>query len=659
MLKRKFHLLILTCIFGFGLALTPRAAAQNPNGEVEWPHYGNQAGGMRFSPLTGISKKNVASLKIAWEFHTGDISRGEQGRQKSSFESTPIMVDGTLYVSTPFSRVIALDPVTGKEKWSYDPHLNLSTGYADGLINRGVSTWLDPTRSAGQPCHRRIFIGTIDARLIALDAATGKPCADFGKGKDGQVDLTAGITRISRPGRYEETSPPAVIDDLVIVGSGISDNEKADMPSGVVRAFDARTGKLRWSWNPIPLNNTSTPPKPDAKNAWFTGAGNAWAPISVDPQRDLVFVPTGSASPDYWGGFRKGDDRWADSVVALRAKTGQFVWGFQLVHHNLWDYDTAAPPLLAVIRHNGREIPVVVQGNKTGFLYVLNRDTGKPVFPVVERPVPQSRVPGEHTSPTQPFPVAPPPLVPQSLTADQAWGLTPQDRAACRENMSKLGPGRIFTPPSVKGIIAIPGNAGGLNWSGGAFDPKNQIYVTFVDNIPFEVHLVPKDQIPETMNQFRSGKLRGELALQRGAPFGMTRVPLLAPHGLFCIAPPWGMLVGVNLTKGTIAWSVPLGTTEDLIPKIPMQDWGVYGFGGPIATASGLAFVSGTAGDDYLRAFDVATGKLLWKGRLPAGGQATPMTYSVKGKQYVVIAAGGHGKLGTKQCDSLVAFSLP
>ncbi|MGH9342603.1 MAG: pyrroloquinoline quinone-dependent dehydrogenase, partial [Terriglobia bacterium] len=285
MLKRSVRLLILAAIFGFWLA--PRAAAQNSNGEVDWPHYGDQAGGMRFSPLTGINKSNVASLKVAWGFHTGDISRGENHRQKSSFESTPIMVDGTLYASTPFSRVIALDPSTGKEKWSYDPRLNLGTGYADGLINRGVSTWLDPARPTGQPCHRRIFIGTIDARLIALDAATGKPCADFGK--DGAVNLTAGFTRISRRGQYEETSPPAVIDDLVIVGSGISDNEKADMPSGVVRAFDGRTGKLRWSWNPIPPNNTATPPKPDDKNAWFTGAGNAWAPISVDAKRDLVF----------------------------------------------------------------------------------------------------------------------------------------------------------------------------------------------------------------------------------------------------------------------------------------------------------------------------------------------------------------------------------
>ncbi len=650
MLKRKLLIIMALALLAPPCVLAQRSASR----EVYWPHYGDQSGGMRFSPLTQIDTENVSKLKIAWEFHTGDISRGENGRQKSSFESTPIVVDGTLYVSTPFSRVIALDPATGKQKWAYDSHIDLSTGYADGLINRGVSTWLDPARTTGQPCRRRIFIGTIDARLIALDAATGKTCSDFGK--DGEIDVTATIPRISRRGQYEETSPPAVIDDLVIVGSGISDNEKADMPPGVVRAFDARTGRLRWAWNPIPPNNTMTPPKPGNKNAWFTGAANAWAPIATDPARDLVFVPTGSASPDYWGGFRKGDDKWADSVVALRGKTGQFVWGFQLVHHNLWDYDTAAPPLLATIRHDGLEIPVVIAGNKTGMIYVLDRDTGKPVFGVTERPVPQSTVPGERTSLTQPFPVAPPPLVPTRFTI---WGANAGDRAACAKTISGLDDRGIFTPPSVRGSITYPGIIGGLNWSGGAFDPAAQIYVAFVNNVAFDVHLIPHDQIPAVWHSIRIGKLRAELAAQKGAPFGMTRTALFAPDRTLCSAPPWGMLVGVNLPTGKIAWRVPLGTTQRIAPKLPVRTIGVYGFGGPIVTASGLVFVSGTAGDDYLRAFDVETGKLLWQGHLPAGGQATPMTYSVNGKQYVVIAAGGHGKLGTKQGDSLVALSLP
>jgi quinoprotein glucose dehydrogenase len=625
--------------------------------EADWPYYGRDPGGMRFSPLAEINQNNVAGLKIAWVFHTGDISRGENDRRKSAFESTPIMVDGTLYASTPFSRMVALDPVTGREKWSYDPHIDLNGHYADGLINRGVSTWLDPARSEGQPCRRRIFIGTIDARLIALDAASGKPCPDFGG--DGQVDVKAGIPRIGYLGQYEETSPPAVIDDLVIVGSGISDNDRADMPSGVVRAFDARTGKLRWSWIPIPPNKTSKPLKLGAKNAWFTGAANAWAPIVTDPGRDLVFVPTGSASPDYWGGFRTGHDKWADSVVALRGKTGQFVWGFQLVHHNLWDYDTAAPPLLATINHDGRNIPVVIQGNKTGMLYVLDRDTGKPVFGAVERPVPQSHVPGEQTSSTQPFPVAPPPLVPQSLTASEAWGLTPQDRSACSKEIGEMRSEGIFTPPSLQGSVEIPGIVGGLNWSGGAFDSRNQIYVTFVNNLAFSARLIPHAQLPRTQRESQTGKLRAEVAWQRGAPYGMTRAPIESPDRVPCNAPPWGILVGVDTANGKILWKTPLGTARDIRPDLPVKNWGVYGFGGPIVTASGTVFVAGTAGDNYLRAFDITTGKLLWQGRLPAGGQATPMTYSVNGKQYVVIAAGGHGKLGTKLGDSLVAFALP
>lgn len=651
----------LTTILLAAAAMTPRSAPHDEGraADVDWPNYGNQAGGMRFSPLDEINSKNVARLKMAWEFHTGDISRGENGRQKSSFEATPIVIDGTMYVSTPFSRVIALDPATGQEKWSYDPHIDLSWGYADGLINRGVSTWLDPSRQANEPCRRRIFIGTIDARLIAIDAADGKPCSDFGDA--GQIDLKADITGITRKGQYEETSPPTVIDDVVIVGSGISDNEKVNMPSGVVRAFDARTGKLRWKWDPIPPNDTSTYPKPGDKSDWFTGAANAWAPMAVDAERDLVFVPTGSASPDYWGGFRKGDDKWADSVVALRGKTGEFVWGFQLVHHDLWDYDSAAQPILATIRHKGRNVPVVVQGNKTGMIYVLDRDTGKPVFPVVERPVPQSRVAGEETSPTQPFPTAPPPLAQQTLAADQVWqGLPPKDQAACREEMSKLESGRVFTPPNVEGIIAIPGNAGGLNWSGGTFDPKKQIYVAYVINVPFDVHLIPRnEQLAGLVRQAMSGTLRAELALQLGAPFAMTRIALMTPQRLLCNPPPWGELVAVNLSTGKIAWKTPLGTTEDLIPDRPPQNLGVYGFGGTMATAGGLVFVGGAVGDEYLRAFDIGTGKMLWQGRLPAGGQAAPMTYSIDGRQYVVIAAGGHGKLGSKQGDSLVAIALP
>lgn len=624
--------------------------------ESGWPCYGHDAGGMRFSPLTQINRADVKELKIAWVLHTGDVSNGEHGRRKSEFEATPIEIGGKLYVSTAFNRVLALDASTGRLLWSYNPRINLRSDYSEGLMNRGVSTWLDPARKPGEPCRRRIFIGTIDARLIALDAADGKPCQDFGE--HGQADLNKGLARIIRKGEYEETSPPAVIDGLVVVGSGIWDNDRAAMPSGVVRAYDARTGALRWAWNPL-LPNQVTHAPAKGYGAWFTGAGNAWAPMAVDVRRDLIFVPTGSPSPDYYGGLRAGDDRWADSVVALRGKTGQFVWGFQLVHHDLWDYDTAAPPLLATLRMGGDEIPVVVQGNKTGNLFVLRRDTGAPVFPVKERPAPQSRVPGEPTSPTQPFPDAPPPLTPQNISAKDAWGLTAPDREACRKRMAALTNRGIFTPPNVKGIIAYPGNVGGMNWSGYAFDPQRQILVTFTDNVAMEVHLIPRSRYLAAERAAQQGKFRAEVAPQHGTPYGMSRAPILSPSGLPCTPPPWGMLVAVDLASGKIRWRVPLGTSRDYIPRISPPIRGFFGLGGPIATASGLVFIAGEAGDDYLRAFDIETGKLLWKGRLPASAQATPMTYAVRGKQYVVIAAGGHGKLGDKLGDALVAFALP
>jgi quinoprotein glucose dehydrogenase len=321
------------------------AARSQTSGDTEWPNYGNDPGGMRYSQLSQINRENVSKLKVAWIFHTGDVSDGSHNRKRSGFEATPILVDGSLYVTTPFNRVIALDPETGKQKWSYDPKIDLTLDYGDGLVNRGVATWLDPMRPSGQPCHRRIYEATQDARLVSLDATTGKPCLDFGD--SGQVSLrdVPGY----RAGWYHMTSPPALIGDLVVVGSAIDDNQRAAMPSGVVRAFDARTGALRWSWDPIPIPEAAGQGKDKERRS---GAANAWSIMAVDPQRDLISVPTGSASPDYYGGLRPGDNKWANSVVALHARTGEIAWGFQLVHHDLWDYDTASPPLLTTLRHN-------------------------------------------------------------------------------------------------------------------------------------------------------------------------------------------------------------------------------------------------------------------------------------------------------------------
>jgi quinoprotein glucose dehydrogenase len=630
-----------------------RGASTSPLDQTDdWPAYGHDPGGMRYSPLTQINRENVSKLKVAWVFHTGDISDGSGRPKRSGLETTPILVDGILYLTSPFNRVFAVDPETGKQLWVYDPMIEIAGNYGDGLINRGVAAWLDPSRAKGKPCRRRIFEATLDARLIALDGATGDPCVDFGN--RGQISLRDVARYI--PGQYHMTSPPAVIDDLVVVGSAIDDNSRVDMPSGVVRAFDARTGALRWKWEPIPPNETPSKSQGNGKS-WLTGAGNAWAPMVVDPERDLVFVPTGSPSPDYYGGLRPGDDKWADSVVALRAKTGELVWGFQLVHHDLWDYDTASPPLLATIVHDRKKIPVVIQGNKTGFLYVLNRDTGVPVFPVEERPVPQPDVPGEVTSPTQPFPLAPPALVPQKLSADDAWGITPEDRDACREQLKRLRNDGLFTPPSVKGSLSVPGNVGGMNWSGYAYDPQHSLLLVNTNNLPAKMGVIPADKYWDEVDKNTQD---AEYTQQSGAPYGMFRDFLFAKaHHLPCASPPWGTLSAVDMATGAIRWQVPLGSLAPDNPAIPQ---GTLSLGGPIVTAGGLVFIAGTIIDPAIRAFDVETGKEIWKAQLPTSGAATPMTYQMRpgGKQFLVIAAGGHAKITEeKQTDEIIAFTLP
>jgi quinoprotein glucose dehydrogenase len=603
--------------------------------EAGWPSYGGDAGGTRYSAAAQIDRKNVAQLKVAWTARTGAFPHDGELDHKAAFEATPILIGNTLFLSTPYDQVIALNAETGAKLWDFDPKLELPYG-ASEVTSRGVSAWLDSAAKEGRPCSLRIFIGTLDARLIALDGATGKPCADFGV--DGQVDLTANV-RLRDPGDYQVTSAPAIVKDLVITGSSIGDNRAVTLERGIVRAFDVRTGTLRWSWDPIPWAMNTTP---------RTGAGNAWSTLSVDAERDLVFIPTGSASPDYYGGIRKGDNKWANSVVALRGSTGKFAWGFQVVHHDIWDYDVASQPALFTWKDG---TPAIAITTKVGRVFILNRLTGAPLLPVEERPVLKSDIPGEESWPTQPASTIS--IVPEKLTPEDAWGKDEMERQWCADKIKAARSGDIYTPPSLQGTLVFPSNVGGVNWGSSAYDAPRHLLFVNTNRLPIFVKLIPQDDLAHAhMAATESDRIHGEFARQKGAPFAMFRTPLLSPSGLPCNAPPWGTVAAVDLFSGKKVWDVPLGSW------IPGMNTGTVTLGGPMVTGGGLVFAA-AAMDNYLRAFDSDSGKELWKYELPAGGQATPMTYVLNGKQYLVIAAGGHGKLGTKQGDYVIAFTLP
>ncbi len=629
---RTIHFLVLGFLLA-GLISEARAQSKPDSG---WPTYGNDAGGTRYSPASQINRANVAQLKVAWTFRTGALDQPTRMIRKAAFEATPILADGKLFLSTPYDHVIALDPQSGAKLWEFDPGVDLQHNYSE-VASRGVSAWRDSKAKTGQPCRLRIFLGTLDARLIALDGETGKHCADFGS--NGEIDLNRdAATQMEWTGGYQVTSAPAIYGDLVITGSSIADNWKVDTGRGIVRAFDVRTGKLRWTWDPIPWAKETKP---------RTGAGNAWSTLSVDSEHDLVFVPTGSASPDYFGGIRKGDNKWANSVVALRASTGEFVWGFQVVHHDLWDYDVASQPTLFAWKDG---TPAVVINTKMGHVFVLNRLTGAPLLPVEERPVPQSDIAGEQSWPTQPFSTVS--LVPEKLEASDGWGPTPEDVKWCQEKIKSSRSEGIFTPPSLQGTAVVPGNVGGVNWGGAAYDPQRHLMIVNTNRLVAWVKLIPRDKFDAETNKQQDNRIYGEFAGQEPSAYGLYRTFIFSPSGLPCNAPPWGTTEAVDLFTGKKVWDVPLGTL------VPGQQTGSINLGGPMATGGGLVFTSATIAP-VLRAFDSETGKELWSYDLPAGGQATPMTYTLKGKQYLVIAAGGHGKLGSKQGDYVIAFTLP
>ncbi|MDQ6737018.1 MAG: pyrroloquinoline quinone-dependent dehydrogenase [Gemmatimonadota bacterium] len=614
-----------------------------------WPAYGGDPGGTRYSAADEINASNVRGLELAWIARTGDFLM-DRGR----FEATPILVNGTLYIGTPLGSVVALDPTTGAEKWKFNGPVQYNEDYGD-FANRGVAAWSDPgaagsvTGRGRAKCAERIFVATVNARLIALDGATGDLCEGFGA--KGSVDLTVGLRHKPQyHWEYGVTSPPTVVRDLVIVGSAVPDNHRTDSPDGVIRAFDARNGVLRWSFDPIPRDpgqpgyDTWRGPK-----AHDTGAANAWSVFSADTTRDLVFIPVGSASPDFFGGERLGDNRYANSVVALRASTGAFVWAFQVVHHDLWDYDVPAQPVLFTLRRAGKAIPAVAIGTKMGHVFILDRRDGKPLFPVEERAVPASDVPGEVASPTQPFPPAAFRLSPESLSTADAFGVTDSARTACRAKIAALRNEGVFTPPSQKGTVIWPGNIGGINWSGVSVDERRGILVAPTNQLAFVVRLIPRDSL-------RSAAASApdlEYGRQSGTPYAMSRTTLET-----CTRPPWGTMTALDLNTGTVKWRVPLGWFPQYAKVPESRNWGSVNLGGAMLTASGLVFSAGTF-DQHLRAMDIETGKELWSAPLPAAAHALPMTYTIGGTQYVVVAAGGHDRLHTAMGDYVVAYALP
>jgi quinoprotein glucose dehydrogenase len=628
--------------------------------EVAWPANGRDAEGTRYLPASDISRENIGRLEVAWTYRTGEVDPRFSTSKETAFEATPLVVDGTMYIGTPLGRVIAVDPATGVERWVFDPKIARDVPYGD-FASRGVSIWTDAALPAEATCRRRIFVATAQSQLFALDARDGQPCSGFGK--SGMVDLKAGL-RIPpvEPQAYSMSSPPLVINDVVIAGSSIGDNTRPDSASGEVRAFDARSGALKWTWDPIPQN-----PRDPAYGDWSgalgrkSGAANAWTVLAADPERGLVFVPTGSAAPDYYGALRLGDNRYANSLVALRASNGRVVWSFQTVHHDLWDYDNASPPALVTLTREGAQIPAVVLTTKTGMLFVLNRETGRPIFPVEERPVPASDIPLERASRTQPFTVATPPLSPHRFTVDQVWGVNDADRAACRTVIEGLRNEGIFTPPSAKGTLVMPSNIGGAHWGGMAIDPERAIAIVPVNRLAAMVQLLPREGFDPAKARAAEQRLGDEFEYNpmRGTPYVMRRRMLLSPSKLPCTPPPFGTLVAIDLKSGGRLWEVPLGSLAALNPDPAVTmpaDWGSPNLGGPIVTAGGIVFI-GAALDRRLHAYDVETGRELWHGPLPASAKATPMSYRLaSGEQFVAVAVGGGGAWGAG--DYVVAFKL-
>ena len=637
-------------------AITPAAA----DAAKDWRHWGNTVGGTRFGPLDQINKNNVDKLEVAWTFRTGDIPLSNGFGAED--QGTPIQVGDAIYLCTPHNQVFALDADTGAKRWSYDPKASAPNWQRC----RGVAYFEEPAGSTAQAaspgtpaaadCRRRILTTTIDARLIALDADTGKPCAGFGT--DGTVDLKAGMGEV-KPGFYTLTAAPLVAGDLVVLGGRVADNIEVNEPSGVIRAFDVRTGKMVWVWD---LSEEAANQPRDPNRDYTRATPNVWTSMAYDEKLGLVYLPTGNTTPDAWGGQRTPqDDKYSSSVVALDVKTGKARWVFQTARHDLWDYDVPAQPtLIDVPDANGSGmLPGLVQVTKSGQVFLLNRETGQPIAEVKETPVPQGKATGERYSPTQPMSVGLPSIGTETLTESKMWGGTLFDQLLCRIEFKKMRYDGMFTPPGEDLALQWPGSLGGMNWGGVSVDPTTG-YV-FVNDMRLGLwnRLIPRAQ----MEGNKAGGVEMGAASQTGTPYGSLRDRFLSQLGIPCQQPPYGTMTAIDLKTRKLAWQVPVGTVQDTGPfgikmRLPIPI-GMPTLGGSLATQSGLVFFAGTQ-DYYLRAFDAATGKEIWKQRLPVGSQGTPMTYqSAKtGRQYIVLMAGG-ARQSPDRGDYVIAYALP